>query len=824
MLVYVYYDEALELTAVQAGDVFAEITYDESVFNMAPDYLADCVAAFDECGVDAAGKKVTAIYLESADLDDVTADGILFGATFAVPEGAEAAYEIGVVYSAENVYNAEYENVALELVSGEIVAREVVCEHEWSGWETTQEGDCTTDTIEERSCGLCGKVETKTTKAPGHAWGDVVTVAPTCTEAGSETKTCGTCGEVETKVIPAAGHKAGEWVIEGDMMVQYCSVCGEKLNEKEIANVPTITVDNVSVVTGNAATVPVYLTGNDGFWATRIFVYYDAALTLVGVNNGEIAADSEVTVGEYEQVPGSFAAADEAFAECGVDAAGMEYVCIYVEADELADILGNGTLVTLEFAAAEIGAYEIGVAALAEDCFNNAEEAVAYEFVAGALNVTEKPACAHIAGEPVEVAPTCTEDGSITVSCAICGETMSVEIIEAPGHVPGEWVYAEDVKSIACTVCNETIMEIALPAADAVQYVGSNVNALPGEEFSVDISIKNNPGIWGSRFLVVFDDCLEATSAVGGGVIFTQSGEITVSDDLNMDPNANAVLAKFFETNNMPTEGKKAFIVYLEGNEIVNYTEDGLVITVTFAGAEAGVYEIAMICDLPYDTFDCDANDIAVEFENAGVVIAEEQGECKHNIIHVEAVAPTCFEEGNIEYWYCDVCGYAWLDADCTRNTNLLAVKLAPQHAELTHVAAVDATCTENGNIEYWYCEVCGYAWLDADGIQNTNLKSVIIPAPGHVEGEWVVEGDKKVQYCSVCGEKLAEEAIVPANIGDVNGDGRVNAKDITLLGQYTNMDVPSSSIVIENADVNGDGRINSRDLVALKQMVNRDI
>ena len=53
-------------------------------------------------------------------------------------------------------------------------------------------------------------------------------------------------------------------------------------------------------------------------------------------------------------------------------------------------------------------------------------------------------------------------------------------------------------------------------------------------------------------------------------------------------------------------------------------------------------------------------------------------------------------------------------------------------HAEATHVEAKAATCTENGNIEYWYCEACGQAWLDADCTLNTNLKSVIVPSAGH--------------------------------------------------------------------------------------------
>ena len=48
------------------------------------------------------------------------------------------------------------------------------------------------------------------------------------------------------------------------------------------------------------------------------------------------------------------------------------------------------------------------------------------------------------------------------------------------------------------------------------------------------------------------------------------------------------------------------------------------------------------------------------------------------------------------------------------------------------YAEAAPATCTENGNVEYWYCSDCRMVWLDADCIQNTNLMNVTIPAPGH--------------------------------------------------------------------------------------------
>ena len=70
-------------------------------------------------------------------------------------------------------------------------------------------------------------------------------------------------------------------------------------------------------------------------------------------------------------------------------------------------------------------------------------------------------------------------------------------------------------------------------------------------------------------------------------------------------------------------------------------------------------------------------------------------------MIHVEANAATCTTEGNLEYWYCDVCGAAWLDAECTLNTNLMSVILpASCSYGAQYVEAKAATCFEPGNTE----------------------------------------------------------------------------------------------------------------------------
>ncbi|MBQ8974906.1 MAG: dockerin type I repeat-containing protein, partial [Oscillospiraceae bacterium] len=57
------------------------------------------------------------------------------------------------------------------------------------------------------------------------------------------------------------------------------------------------------------------------------------------------------------------------------------------------------------------------------------------------------------------------------------------------------------------------------------------------------------------------------------------------------------------------------------------------------------------------------------------------------------------------------------------------------------------------------------------------------------------------------------------AALGDVNGDGTVDANDVILLRQYISKnDVGYIDLVA--ADVNGDGVVNSKDVILLRQYI----
>ena len=130
-----------------------------------------------------------------------------------------------------------------------------------------------------------------------------------------------------------------------------------------------------------------------------------------------------------------------------------------------------------------------------------------------------------------------------------------------------------------------------------------------------------------------------------------------------------------------------------------------------------------------------------------------------HTIEHVEE---SCY---NVEYWYCAACESYWADAELVVMTNSKSVIKAVATHELVHVEANAATCTENGNIEYWYCDICETVWSDAALTQITNHKSVIIPAHGIEYVEPVVpancqeEGHNGYWYCAECNIYYGDES-----------------------------------------------------------------
>ena len=110
-----------------------------------------------------------------------------------------------------------------------------------------------------------------------------------------------------------------------------------------------------------------------------------------------------------------------------------------------------------------------------------------------------------------------------------------------------------------------------------------------------------------------------------------------------------------------------------------------------------------------------------------------------HSLEKTEAKDATCTEAGNTEYWTCSECKKLFGDDQGTTETTAADTVVAAKGHSLEKTEAVDATCTEAGNIEYWTCSKCNKLYKDSEGTQEITEADTVVAAKGHNWTEWIV-------------------------------------------------------------------------------------
>ena len=854
--IYVYYDEALTLTKIANGTVCTagEISFDNNALRVDPTTNTNATKAFNACGVSMDGKYVACIIVEAEELYDITGNGVVATLTFTAPD-AEGTYAVGVVgRNGIDIFNNNEEDVNFTFEEGVVtVTATPPCLHETTNTETV-DATCTTAGYTKVTCAECGEIisyvtvdalghnnvetgrteatctetgsvtyvcsrcsetTTETIEALGHEYDteNAEIIEATCTETGSITYTCTRCGDNVSQTIPAKGHTPGDWVIISDtQQVRYCTVCGAVVETQTISPDPTFSIPDASALTGAEFTVPVRMTGNPGIYGARIYVYYDAALTLTNIANGTVCTAGEISFDNnaLRVDPTTNTNATKAFNACGVSMDGKYVSCIIIEAEELYDITGNGTVATLTFTAPDAeGTYTVGVVGRnGIDIFNNNEEDVNFTFVAGTVTVTEAPPCSHIAGVPVTTPATCTEAGSIVTRCTVCDAVIDTVVIPATGHTPGNWEVitpatdtTSGVEAIKCQVCGVEIQRRNIAPLSAASLTTSFANAVVGDSFTVSATLANNPGIWAGDFYLVFDSALTLTG-VSNGSVFDRTDFYV--GNLNVDPTSNTKIKNFFTKAGISTDGVLVTVVHFEHSfddeADADVTNNGILINATFAGvAEAGTYKIVLI-SRPAEVINWEPGDeIDIEYIEGGVIVSEVPP-CAHENTSTETVEATCTTAGYTKVT-CNDCGaivsYTTVDAlghnysepvvvpatcttagsstgTCTRCNQTVVTTIPALGHDYVVTETIDSTCTAEGSITKT-CSRCG------DVVVTT------IEKKAHTPGDWeTVSETQQVRRCTVCGTIVDTQTITPDPTFSIPDASAITGAEFTVPVKMT--------------------------------------
>ena len=149
-----------------------------------------------------------------------------------------------------------------------------------------------------------------------------------------------------------------------------------------------------------------------------------------------------------------------------------------------------------------------------------------------------------------------------------------------------------------------------------------------------------------------------------------------------------------------------------------------------------------------------------------------------HSMESVAAVEATCTEDGNIAYYKCSVCGKYFSDADGKEEITADSVVIPAKGHEIVSVPAVDTTCEAAGNIAYYKCSVCGKYFSDEAGKNEITADSVVVPAKGHslesvaaVDATCEEAGNIAYYKCSVCGKYFS----------DADGKNEISADSVVV-------------------------------------------
>lgn len=284
-----------------------------------------------------------------------------------------------------------------------------------------------------------------------------------------------------------------------------------------------------------------------------------------------------------------------------------------------------------------------------------------------------------------------------------------------------------------------------------------SVTGKPGDEVKVKINLKNNPGIASLKFDVSYDEILTLE-------------DVELSD------------AFTYATTPQPYKNPQTISMMSPLSEV---TVNGTVATLTFLiseSAEDGYEANVSLTYDPEDIFDGDLNNLDVKMVDGTVSVSTGlAGDINLDGKVNQKDAMLLFryiggESVDVYYDALDVNGDNKINVkDAVTLFRFIAgweVTLYPPHQlcshNLTATARKEATCTEDGNIAYWYCDKCCKYYSNENATMQITLADTVIAATGHtvvkdpyVAPTYTSKGWTEGSHCSKCNEVLVKQEYI---------------------------------------------------------------
>ena len=152
------------------------------------------------------------------------------------------------------------------------------------------------------------------------------------------------------------------------------------------------------------------------------------------------------------------------------------------------------------------------------------------------------------------------------------------------------------------------------------------------------------------------------------------------------------------------------------------------------------------------------------------------------------AVAATCTQTGNVEYWTCSVCKnkYNSSSTASTNNSPLASVTTAVDpnnHSSKQTVAAEAATCTGTGHNTYYKCNGCSKVYSDSGyTVETTVAAQTTAIDPSNHNGHLAANTSAVPATCTESGTIASWKCSACNNYYSNNaGTAKISASDVTL-------------------------------------------